>query len=93
MNASDSGESTVTVELPAPHQMLPSGPLWAFLDDNTDGVAVVSQPDLRRVLLAVRSLAADGGQTDMRFTPAAARAVAAALLAAADHADQQEVGQ
>jgi hypothetical protein len=90
MNAPGTGESAVIVLLPAPHQMLPFGPLWAFLDDNTDGLAVVGQPDQRRVLLAIRSLAAGGVQHELPFAPATVRAVAAALLAAADHAERQE---
>lgn len=80
----------VTVTLPAPHEMFPSGPMWTFLDDHVDGLAIVSKPNDGKVVLTARKLAGEGTQTVLRFTPAAAREVAAALLAAADHAEPHE---
>ncbi|GAA0635591.1 hypothetical protein GCM10010174_66580 [Kutzneria viridogrisea] len=90
MNAPDTREPAVIVLLPVPDERLPSGPIWTFLDDHSDGVTVVSRPADRQVVLDARALATEGTQAVLRFTPRTTRAVAAALLAAADHIEQQE---
>ncbi|QUQ64232.1 hypothetical protein [Kutzneria sp. CA-103260] len=91
--STDNGDGTVIVRLPAPDEHLPSGPLWTFIDDDSDGLIVASQPDQQRVALTARALTTWGTTTMVRLSPAGARAAAAALLAAADHAERRETAR
>jgi len=77
----------VTVRLPAPDEELPSGPLWTFIEQGSDGLVISGRPDLGHVVVTSRDPIT---LTTVRFSPRVARAVAAALLAAADHADEPE---
>jgi hypothetical protein len=78
---------SVTVHLPAPDEELPSGPLWTFIEDDGDGLVVAGRPEPRHVALTARDSIS---LTKVRLRPDVGRTVAAALLAAADHADEPE---
>lgn len=77
----------MSVPLPPPDEELPSGPLWTFIEDDGDGLVVAGWPEQRHVALTARDSIS---LTTVRLLPDVARAVAAALLAAADHADEPE---
>jgi hypothetical protein len=85
-----STDSTVIVELPQPDEQLPSSPLWTFIGEDGDGLVIASRPDQRHVVLTARESPAP---STVRLSPAGTRAMAAALLAAADHADHREVAR
>jgi phage tail sheath gpL-like len=89
VSTQDRPAGTAIVPLPAPDEQMPSGPLWTLLDADGDGVIVASQSD-QRVALTARAMTTWGTATLLRLSPAGARAAAAALLAAADHAEQPE---
>jgi hypothetical protein len=88
--------TTAVVVLPEPQYRIPGGwsVEWEFPDDVGDLLKVIGQRGYgmgRRVCVYIREEATTHSESFVWLRPELARAVAGALLAAADHADSKEV--
>lgn len=83
-----------TVSLPAPHLIGAAGPEWMFRGVWGDHARLVGIPEMDGeiplVALHVFEDADPWGEATMWMSPATARGVAGALLAAADHSEAGE---